>query len=103
MPTTFNEKGFQIALFFEIILGIASAILAIYSLIFVANHPVDHRGMWTDIEPWMWNASFTFWICYLIFSFFLIFLGIYDWYLEKNFDKRKLKGKLKKELKAPMR
>ena len=96
MPTTFSEKGFQIALFFEIILGIISASLAIYSLIFVATH--------TIIEyPWMFNTSFTFWVCYLIFSIFLILLGIYEWYQEKNFDNRKLKKKLKKKLKAPIR
>jgi formate-dependent nitrite reductase membrane component NrfD len=103
MPISFNKKKYAVALFFETGLGIISAALAIYGLVFVANNATNTYGMWTEIEPWMWNASFTFWVCYLIFSFFIIFLGIYELYLEKNFDKRKLKGKIKKNLKAPMR
>ncbi|MFW9826486.1 MAG: hypothetical protein ACFFEY_02580 [Candidatus Thorarchaeota archaeon] len=91
MPITFNDKGFQTALFFETILGIISSSLAIYAIIFVARNSVIEY-------PWMFITSLTFWICYLIFSIFIIFLGIYTWYKEKHFDRYK-----KKILRAPIR
>jgi hypothetical protein len=95
MPITFNDKGFQTALFFETILGIISSSLAIYAIIFVANNFVIEY-------PWMFITSLTFWICYLIFSIFIIFLGIYTWYKEKHFDEYKDKYE-KKILRAPIR
>ncbi|MEE9376780.1 MAG: hypothetical protein V3V33_01950 [Candidatus Lokiarchaeia archaeon] len=79
------------AIYFDIILGIISSVLALIGIIFV--------GISGEVKDWRWYIfGLTFWICWLIFSSFLIGLGIYLWHQEKHYDERELK----EDLKAPI-
>ncbi len=84
-------KDERIAIYFDIICGLLSSVLALTGLAVAA---ISNR-----IFSMGWFAvSITFWTAYLLFSFFLIGLGIYTWKMNKNYDIKKPK----KELKPPI-
>ena len=79
------------AIYFDIICGIISSVLALTGIAFAAiSHRIYSMGWFT--------VSVTFWTGYLLFSFFLIGLGIYTWKKEKNFDSIEPR----KDIKAPI-
>ncbi len=83
-----NERK---AMYFDVICGIMSSVLSLSGLAFAAiSNRIFNMG-WFAI-------SVTFWTAYLLFSFFLIGLGIYTWKMNKNYDIKKPK----KELKSPI-
>ena len=84
-------KKERAGIYFDIICGITSAIIALSAITFV----VVVKGIYSI--GWF-TAGLTFWIVYLIFSFFLMGVGIYTWHKEKNYDKYGPK----KDLKAPI-
>ncbi len=91
MPTEREIKCERKAIYLDIICGIMSSALALTALAVAA---ISHR-----IFSMGWFAvSVTFWTAYLLFSFFLIGLGIYTWKMNKNFET----NKAKKDLKAPI-
>jgi len=79
------------AIYFDVICGLLSSILSLTGLAVAAiSHRIFNMG---------WFAvSVTFWTAYLLFSFFLIGLGIYTWKMNKNFDTKKPS----KDLRAPV-
>ena len=86
-----KEKNLRISIYFDCICGSFSAIISLSCIIFFA--------IVEGIESLGWFiAGLTFWISWLIFSLFLIGLGIYTYYQEKHFDEKKHK----KGLKAPI-
>jgi len=85
-------KSARIAVWFDCICGVFSSIIALIGITFVTLNPAQHFQY--VFNEWF-VIGLTFWIGYLIFSFFLIGLGIYTWYREKHFDERKIKKKLK--------
>lgn len=90
-PHLKRAKKERMGIYVDIILGIISSVLALSGLIFV--------GVLGEIRDWGWYIfGFTFWIVWLIFSFFLIGIGIYLWHQEKHFDEKKPR----KDLKAPI-
>jgi len=91
MPTEREIKDGKKAIYLDIICGIMSSALALAALAFAAiSHRIFNMG---------WFAvSVTFWTAYLLFSFFLIGLGIYIWKMNKNFETKKPR----KDLKAPI-
>ncbi len=79
------------AIYFDVICGIISSVLAFSGLAFAAiSNRIFNMG-------WL-TVSVTFWTAYLLFSFFLIGLGIYTWKMNKNFDSKKPI----KDLRAPI-
>ena len=90
-PHLKRAKKERMGIYMDILLGIISSVLAISGIIYV--------GILGEIRNWGWYIfGLTFWICWLIFSFFLIGVGIYLWHQEKHFDEREPK----KDLKAPI-
>ncbi|MFX1363901.1 MAG: hypothetical protein ACFFCE_14025 [Promethearchaeota archaeon] len=79
------------AIYFELICGLISSILALVGIIFNMSESEIRR-------PAFFIAGFVFWIFYLCFSIFLICLGIYLWYQEKIYEKKVYK----KDIKAPI-
>lgn len=79
------------AIYFDIICGLVSSIISLSGIAYVAilNLVVD-IGWFT--------VGLTFWVGYLMFSIFLIGVGIYTWHKEKNFEKYEQR----KDLKAPI-
>ena len=67
------------ALYFDLICGMVSSILALIGIIFFAVM----YGI-TNMAGWL--TGLTFWILYLILSIFLIGMGVYLWYKEKYWD-----------------
>lgn len=91
MMSETQAKNERKALYFDIICGITSTVLALTGIIFAAiSHRIFSMGWFT--------VSITFWTGYLLFSFYLIGLGIYTWKKEKNFDK----FEPRKDLRAPI-
>ncbi len=79
------------AIYFDIICGILSSIISLSGIAYVAIlNLVVNIGWFT--------VGLTFWVGYLIFSIFLMGVGIYTWYKEKNFEKYEQK----QDLKAPI-
>jgi hypothetical protein len=79
------------AIYFDIICGTVSSVLSLSGLIYVAIlNQIVSIGWYT--------AGVTFWVGYLLFSMFLIGMGIYTWRKEKNFEKYEPR----KDLKAPI-
>ncbi|MFX1374380.1 MAG: hypothetical protein ACFFA0_01075 [Promethearchaeota archaeon] len=79
------------AIYFDIICGLISSLLSLGGLIYVAVlNQIVSIGWFT--------AGVTFWVSYMIFSFFLIGVGVYTWHKEKNFDKYAPR----QDLKAPI-
>ncbi|TET55939.1 MAG: hypothetical protein E3J52_12720 [Promethearchaeota archaeon] len=91
MASAREIKNERKAIYFDIICGIISSVLALTGLTFAAiSKRIFSMGWFT--------VSVTFWTGYLLFSFFLIGLGIYTWKKEKNFDSMEPR----KDLKAPI-
>lgn len=86
-----KEKNYRTEIYFDCICGVISALLSISCMIYVAIIEEIQNPGWFIV-------SLTFWGCYLLFSFFLIGLGIYTYYQKENFDKKKSK----KDLKPPI-
>ena len=79
------------ALYFDLICGIVSSILALTGIFYVALiQRIRNFGIFIT------GASF--WILYLILSIFLIGMGVYLWYKEKHWDEITPK----KDLKPPI-
>ena len=87
-------KNERIAVYFDCICGTISSLIAIIGIIFFAL-PLGVTNFAFFI------ISLTFWICYLLLSFFLIGLGIFTNYTNKNYETR-AKSKKPRKLKAPM-
>jgi amino acid permease len=86
-----RDKKDRQALYFDLICGIVSSILALTGIFFVAiTQKIRNMGMFIT------GASF--WILYLILSIFLIGMGVYLWYKEKHWDEEKSR----KDLKPPI-
>ncbi len=74
-----RDKKDRQALYFDLIWGIVSSILALTGIFYVAiTQKIKNMGMFIT------GASF--WILYLILSIFLIGMGVYLWYKEKHWD-----------------
>ncbi len=74
-----RDKKDRQALYFDLICGIVSSILALTGIFYVAiTQKIRNMGMFIT------GASF--WILYLILSIFLIGMGVYLWYKEKYWD-----------------
>ncbi|MFX1311497.1 MAG: hypothetical protein ACFFHD_02650 [Promethearchaeota archaeon] len=79
------------SIYFDLICGTFSSTIALIGIIFVGlTKKITHLIIY--------YIGLTFWICYLIFSIFMICLGIFLWYKEKHFDEQKPK----KDLKPPI-
>ena len=87
-------KNERIAVYFDCICGTTSSLIAIIGIIFFAL-PLGITNFSLFI------ASLTFWIFYLLISFYLIGLGIFTHYANKNYETR-VKSRKPKKLKAPM-
>jgi hypothetical protein len=84
-------KNERIAIYFDCICGVTSSVISLVGIVFaVLNYGIYDIG-------WFY-ISLTFWIGYLILSIFLISLGIYGYYKQKDYSAEKYK----KKLKAPM-
>lgn len=91
-----ERKSSNKAVWFDCICGVISSIIALVGITFVTLNPAHH----VQYEFYGWFIfGLTFWIGYLIFSFFLISLGFYTWHKEKHFDETKIK---KEKLKVPI-
>ena len=86
-----EEKSYRSAVYFDCICGVISSIISLTSIIFVAVVEGIRSSEWFII-------ALTFWSCYLLFSIFLIGLGIYTYFQEKKYGMKKSR----KELKPPM-
>ena len=86
-----RDKKDRQALYFDLICGIVSSILALTGISYVAiTQKIRNMGMFIT------GASF--WILSLILSIFLIGMGVYLWYKEKHWDEEKSR----KDLKPPI-
>ena len=86
-----NER---IAIYVDCICGTTSSLIAVIGIIFFAL-PLGITN------PTFFIAGLAFWIFYLLFSFYLIGLGIYTYYANKNYETR-AKSRKPRKLKAPM-
>jgi hypothetical protein len=78
-------------LYFDLICGLISSIIAITAIIYVGlTQQIRSIGMYV--------TGLSFWIFYLCFSIFMICLGIYLWYKEKHWDEEMSR----KDLKPPI-
>jgi len=79
------------AIYVDLIGGAISSILALTGITFstVMYGISNYAG---------WLTGLTFWLFILIFSIFLIFVGLYSRYKEKHYDE----SKPRKKLRAPM-
>ncbi len=78
-------------LYFDLICGIICSVTALSGIIFMT---IVH-GI-SDMSGWL--VGFTFWMVYLIFSLFLISVGLYTRWKDKHFDEKKPR----KDLKPPI-
>jgi len=86
-----RDKKERQAIYFDLICGIISSILALTGIFYVAiTQRIRNMGMFI--------TGAAFWFFYLIFSLFLIGMGIYLWYKEKYWDEKTYK----KDLKPPI-
>ena len=79
------------AIYFDLICGTISSILALIGIIFVTVE----SGI---VRPAFFFVGLAFWSFYLCLSIFMICLGIYLWYKEKYFDEYEQR----RDLKAPI-
>lgn len=86
-----NER---IAIYVDIICGSTSSLIAIIGIIFFAL-PLGITN------PTLFVTGIAFWIFYLLMSFYLIGLGIFTYYANKNYETR-AKSRKPKKLKAPI-
>lgn len=86
-----REKQERKFLYFDLICGLVSSIISLIGIVYVGlTQEITHSDRFI--------VGLTFWIFYLIFSIFMICLGIYLWYREKYFDEEQYKN----DLKAPI-
>ncbi|MHA2281458.1 MAG: hypothetical protein ACXAC5_11440 [Promethearchaeota archaeon] len=83
-----EAKSERKRLYFDLICGAVCSITALSGIIFVFLM----YGI-TDMAGWL--TGLTFWIIYLIFSLFLISIGLYTRWKEKHFDDRPPRTDLK--------
>ena len=86
-----RDKKDRQALYFDLICGIVSSILSLTGIFYVA---ITQKIR--NITMFLTGAAF--WFLYLIFSIFLIGMGVYLWYKEKHWDEEKSR----KDLKPPI-
>jgi len=86
-----EEKNERISVYVNCILGVISSTLALTGIVFITIK----SGI---SNPKMYTIGLTFWIGWLIFSLFLIGLGIYTHMKNKNFDGTKTR----KDLRPPI-
>ncbi len=87
-----NVKSERNQIYFDCICGSVSSVVALFSITFVTIQ----KGILT---PTYFIIGVSFWIGYLAVSIFMIGLGIYTYYREKNSDPEAIP---KKKLKAPI-
>ncbi len=90
MPKS-KEKSYRSALYFECICGVVSSIISIFSIIFMALI----EGIYSSK---LFTIAIIFWSSYLLFSIFLISIGIITYFQEKKYGVKKSR----KELKPPI-
>lgn len=83
-----EAKGERKAIYCECIMGVISSIIAFIGIFY----SVIHGGIQ---DPGYFSVGFTFWMGYLIFSLFIIFLGIRGFYHQKKYGVKKPKKKIK--------
>ncbi len=86
-----EEKNERISVYVDCILGTISSSLALFAIAFTTIKYGISNPKW-------YTVGLTFWICWLIFSLFLIGLGIYTHIKNKNFDVTKAR----KDLRPPI-
>jgi len=93
MPIQLKDiKSERIQIYFDCICGSVSSIIALIG-IFLST---QQKGIQ---NPTYFTIGLSFWIGYLVISIFVIGLGIYKYYREKNFNPDAIP---KKKLKAPI-
>ncbi len=91
MGTHNQIKNERKAIYFDLICGVISSVIALSGITFVAI-----SGRVTSIG-WF-TASVVFWGLYFLFSILMIIFGLYSNYKSKNFDP----SKYKKDIKPPI-
>ena len=87
-----DNKSERIQIYFDCICGIVSSIVSLFGIFLVTLQ----KGI---LNPTNFTLGISFCIGYLVVSIFMIGLGIYTWYREKNTDPDAIP---KKKLKAPI-
>ncbi|MFX1380388.1 MAG: hypothetical protein ACFFA4_14985 [Promethearchaeota archaeon] len=91
MAKTKQEKNERRAIYFDVFCGMTSSSIALTGIAYaIINQRVASIGWFT--------IHMTFWIGWLLFSLFILSLGIFTWYKEKHYDDYEQK----KNLKAPI-
>ncbi|NVM16089.1 MAG: hypothetical protein HWN80_00130 [Candidatus Lokiarchaeota archaeon] len=85
-------KSLRIQIYFDCICGTICSITAFIGIYFY----IQEEGI---LFPINFAIGLSFWIGYLLLSFFMIGLGIYTYYREQRFDPD---ATPKKDLKAPI-
>jgi len=91
MPRKDPETEERKKLYFDLICGIICSITALTGIIFITIT----QGI-TDLTGWL--TGLIFWCFYLVFSFFLIGIGLYSMHKERKYGIIKSK----KELRPPI-
>lgn len=74
-----EAKSHRKAIYFDLICGVVCSTTALMGIIFISiTQEITYMADWV--------TGLTFWIFYLIFSLFLISIGIYTSWKEKHFD-----------------
>ncbi|MFX1316116.1 MAG: hypothetical protein ACFE9T_09655 [Promethearchaeota archaeon] len=87
-------KNIRISIYFDLICGAISSILALIALVFTSIKFGIQKRYLTGFK-----IALTFWILYLTFSLFMIFYGLYLYIQEIHFYDKK---KERKDLKPPI-
>ncbi len=87
-PHLKRAKKERQAIYFDLICGAISSIIALIGLVFVMFKLEIER-------PAFLLIGFIFWICYLCFAAFLICFGVYLRNKENNIEKKKSKKKIR--------
>ena len=86
-----EAKSARKAIYFDLICGVVCSTTALTGIVFVSiTQEITYMAGWV--------TGLTLWILYLIFSLFLITVGIYTWWREKLFDEQAPR----KDLKPPI-
>lgn len=91
MQSSEEARNDRISVYVDCIAGSISSSLALIAIVFTTIKYGISNPKWYTI-------GLTFWICWLIFSLFLIALGIYTHMKNKNFDETKAS----KDLRPPI-
>ena len=87
-----DNKSERVQIYFDCICGSISSIVALFGISLV----VIQKGI---LNLTYFTIGVSFWIGYLAVSIFMIGLGLYTYYREKNSDPKAIP---KKKLKAPI-